>query len=73
MFVFLTVAGGLLIASGALLLVMSIEPTSLCPSWNELQRSFRIMAGRPQFRIGAICLILGLIMMLGLTRLLMWW
>lgn len=66
MSVFTVVAGSLLFGFGALLMMMSIEATSLCPSWDELKKAFRIIANRPKFWIGAVCVVIGFLMIVGL-------
>ena len=70
--VFLVVVGGLLFGFGALLTIMSIEPTSLDASWDEIKNAFRVMAGRPQFWIGVCCTVIGFLMTFGTLSALIW-
>lgn len=72
MLVFCFVAGGLLLSFGALLMMMCIAPTSLDASWDELKNAIRIMFGKPQFRGGAVCFVIGFLMISGLMCLLIW-
>lgn len=66
MIAFFVVVGGLLFAFGGLFMIMSIEPTPLDASWDEVKKAFRVMSGKPRFRVGVGCFVIGCLITFGL-------
>lgn len=63
--------GCLLIPGGALLMIVDIPVTSRGVSWNEFKRACGIMIHRRRFQVGLVCVAVGLLILLGIFKMLL--
>lgn len=66
MFTFIVVMGMLLFSFGGLTIITAIPATSWDSSWAEIKEAFSIMFRTRRFQVGAVCLVIGLLMIMSL-------
>lgn len=67
-FIFLIFVGSMLFIIGFYFMMSAIPFPPRYDSWGEIKDDFRIWVGKPKFRVGAVCFVIGTLIIFSLMN-----